>query len=344
MRILPSPCRTPRRGPRPGGRARRLRGWIGRLTWSNGSSISRAIRIRGCDFASALALGDTSDPRAVAALARIARRDAANRWIRTAVLSSCSDIGRSAIRGAHGGPIAAGRTSSLRPCSHCSSRSSRSSVRGIGPTRSTDSSTCWRPRTGHSPTAARLDAAQPLVLALAEGLRRSGGQLADRSRLRRGPAPRWSRGWCSVHGPKHGTSRRPSRRCLVRSNCWQRSTPTARATSCSSGSRQSSRWRCRSRRCGRWPRVARPTSPTSCCRGCAGSSRRSARRRSGRSSAAPTGPRPCCERSGRCGGPDISPGSIDPSDRAPLLKHRDPEIARLAQALFGVRRPARARR
>ncbi len=41
-------------------------------------------------FRVALALGDTTDERAVAALARIARRDAANRWIRTAVLSSCA--------------------------------------------------------------------------------------------------------------------------------------------------------------------------------------------------------------------------------------------------------------
>ncbi len=31
----------------------------------------------------------------------------------------------------------------------------------------------------------------------------------------------------------------------------------------------------------------------------------------------------------------ISPTSIEASDRAPLLKHRDPEIARLAQAVFG---------
>jgi putative heme-binding domain-containing protein len=38
------------------------------------------------------------------------------------------------------------------------------------------------------------------------------------------------------------------------------------------------------------------------------------------------------EKGGAAGG--ISPGLIDPADRAPLLKHRDPEIARLAQALF----------
>ena len=30
----------------------------------------------------------------------------------------------------------------------------------------------------------------------------------------------------------------------------------------------------------------------------------------------------------------LTPASIEPSDRAPLLKHRDPEIARLAQAIF----------
>ena len=40
-------------------------------------------------FSVALALGETSDPRAETALARIVVRDAANRWIRTAVLSSC---------------------------------------------------------------------------------------------------------------------------------------------------------------------------------------------------------------------------------------------------------------
>ena len=57
-------------------------------------------------FRVALALGETSDPRAVAALARIARRDGANRWIRTAVLSSCAGDGRSAVRGARDGPPA----------------------------------------------------------------------------------------------------------------------------------------------------------------------------------------------------------------------------------------------
>jgi putative heme-binding domain-containing protein len=34
-------------------------------------------------------------------------------------------------------------------------------------------------------------------------------------------------------------------------------------------------------------------------------------------------------------GTGLGPGSIDPADRAPLLKHRDPEIARLARAIFG---------
>ena len=41
-------------------------------------------------FRVAFALGDTSDARSVAALARIARRDGADRWICAAVLSSCA--------------------------------------------------------------------------------------------------------------------------------------------------------------------------------------------------------------------------------------------------------------
>src|SRR5205814_4507082 len=41
-------------------------------------------------FRLAFALGETSDPRAEAALARIVTRDAGNRWIRAAVLSSCT--------------------------------------------------------------------------------------------------------------------------------------------------------------------------------------------------------------------------------------------------------------
>jgi putative membrane-bound dehydrogenase-like protein len=41
-------------------------------------------------FRVALALGETANPRATAALARIARTDVTNRWIRAAVLSSCA--------------------------------------------------------------------------------------------------------------------------------------------------------------------------------------------------------------------------------------------------------------
>src|SRR5262249_12315621 len=40
-------------------------------------------------FQAAFSLGETKDPRAVTALARITRTDAANRWTLTAVLSSC---------------------------------------------------------------------------------------------------------------------------------------------------------------------------------------------------------------------------------------------------------------
>lgn len=46
-----------------------------------------AVRVR---FQVAFSLGETSDPRAVAALAAIARQDAADEWVRAAVLSSAS--------------------------------------------------------------------------------------------------------------------------------------------------------------------------------------------------------------------------------------------------------------
>src|SRR5262249_36757960 len=42
-------------------------------------------------FQTALALGNSRDSRAAAGLSQIARTDAANRWIRTAVLSSCPE-------------------------------------------------------------------------------------------------------------------------------------------------------------------------------------------------------------------------------------------------------------
>ena len=48
---------------------------------------SDTSRIR---FQAAFTLGETDDPRAIAALARIARRDGQDQWIRTAVLSSVS--------------------------------------------------------------------------------------------------------------------------------------------------------------------------------------------------------------------------------------------------------------
>ena len=47
-----------------------------------------AVRVR---FQVAFSLGETSDPRAVAALAAIARQDAADEWVRAAVLSSASN-------------------------------------------------------------------------------------------------------------------------------------------------------------------------------------------------------------------------------------------------------------
>ncbi len=57
--------------------------------------LERVLRLAGDDdprvrFRVALALGETSDRRAVTALVQIARRDVANRWMRAAVLSSCA--------------------------------------------------------------------------------------------------------------------------------------------------------------------------------------------------------------------------------------------------------------
>ncbi len=116
---------------------------------------SRDLRERVLDLASdpdsrvrfrvALALGETSDPGAVAALARIARRDGANRWIRTAVLSSCAATADRLFAELATGPSAdaPGRGNSW-------SRSWRSSASGTGPMRSTASSTCWRPGPGRA--------------------------------------------------------------------------------------------------------------------------------------------------------------------------------------------------
>ena len=89
MKTSPWPCRTTcrrsalRRSRWPPG------GWIGHRTCAGASSISRTTRMHG--FGSAWRWHwERRATRTVSALARIARRDGSNRWIRTAVLSSCA--------------------------------------------------------------------------------------------------------------------------------------------------------------------------------------------------------------------------------------------------------------
>ena len=260
------------------------RGWRARRICSGVSWNWSTTRILGCGSAWPSRWARRAMLAAVAALARIARRDGADRWIRAAVLSSCADDGRSTVRGAGDG------TGGRRP-RNCWSRSWRSSVRGTGPTRSVTSSTCWRPAKPGEPTSAgpRWSSRWPGACA--------GRAVGSRSiGPRPGPGPRWSRGWSSRPGRAALDPRRPSRRCWTPSRSWGRSTRRGRGASWWISSRRGGRWRSRSRRCGPWPRIATPTCRASCCRGCGRSSRRCDRPRSGRCSAAPTGPRPCCGR------------------------------------------------
>ena len=75
----------------------------GSLIGSSGDLLTRVVgladdaddRVR---LEVALALGDTSDPRAIGALAALARRDGAQQWMRAAILSSVRDRARDFLR------------------------------------------------------------------------------------------------------------------------------------------------------------------------------------------------------------------------------------------------------
>ena len=127
-------------------------------------------------FRVALALGDTSSARAVAALARIARRDSPNRWIRTAVLSSCTQIADQLFAELTTGPIAIGpeNTGDMQDLLQSlvaivGSRNRPDEVDGLFDRMAANN--------GASIEGSRLDEAQRMVLALARGVRRSGGQI-----------------------------------------------------------------------------------------------------------------------------------------------------------------------
>ena len=122
-------------------------------------------------FQTALALGDSSDPRVGKMLLSIARRDAANHWIRAAVLSSCDATAHRLDHGSLDG-CRAPPYQRLKP--NCSNNWPRSSGRGTSLLKSIASLIVWQLDV-HDPS--RLALRDRLVIGLARGLRRSGGQL-----------------------------------------------------------------------------------------------------------------------------------------------------------------------
>ena len=156
----------------------------------------------------------------------------------------------------------------------CWSRSSRSSVHGTGPMRSAASWMCWRPvMAARSSLAARR--ADRLVLALARGVRRSGGRLPiDPARA----AGRRAGRAAGRRSQDAGTGRADARAGAAgRHRGAEHDRPgrvagrppgSARAAAAAVGPGRGGAGD------GRGPH--RPTCPTSCCRGCGRSSRRSA--------------------------------------------------------------------
>jgi putative membrane-bound dehydrogenase-like protein len=117
-------------------------------------------------FRAAFAMGETTDPRAVAALARIARRDGADRWMRAAVLSSCAATADRLFAELATAPTA-GANEMLEPLvAIAGARNRPDEVRRVLDVLAAD-------RPGN--VGGERDR---LVLALARGVRRSGGRLA----------------------------------------------------------------------------------------------------------------------------------------------------------------------
>ncbi len=139
-------------------------------------------------FRVALSLGETSDPRAETALARIVVRDAANRWIRTAVLSSCASTADRLFVDLWTDP------SSPAPSANPADRAELLGqlVEIVGARNRPDEvgrvlDTLAAAKDVGPVDASGLDFRDRLVLALARGLRRSGHQLRGRSATRSEP-------------------------------------------------------------------------------------------------------------------------------------------------------------
>ncbi len=234
-------------------------------------------------FRVALALGDTSDERAVAPLAAIARRDVANRWMRGAVLSSCAATADRLFAELVSGTQSAGIETLLEEIVAIVER-------GAALRRSSVFSMLSRP------VMRRL----PKVRVIA-WFSRSHGPLAApaagwRSRtMLRAPAMRLSRGCSGRPRRAHSTRTRVSPRSSMRSKFWEPLIPMDRVPFSLSGSRPSNRRPCSAPQCGRWPRTTQRGFPRSCCRVCVGSVLQCRRPRSEHFSGAPTGREHCCE-------------------------------------------------
>ena len=299
-------------------------GWIGRRA-RKGSELDTDAdsRVR---FRVAFAMGETNDPRATAALARIARADVANRWIRAAVLSSCAttadrllvdrwqDTSRAAT--ASDPP----RAELLRQLAEIvGARNRPDEVGRVLDELAADGETraCCR---------ARARPADSVVLALARRRRR-----AVRWRSVRIPSGGGRPGRIWPLGPDGGPDEcarigSTGDRSLGRDRAGTRSLPDLPG--------RASRSPCRSPWCR--PGTGPPGMPPDLL------GRR--RIRAGGQAQPPSDAPSRAEwtkallrgvQGGGGGSAGLSPTLIEPADRAPLLKHRDPEIARLAQAVFG---------
>ncbi len=128
----------------------------------------------GVRFWTALALGNSHDPSVVPALEQIARTDGADRWIRTAVLSSCAETAADLLcelwKGAH--PPEAGATAGRAEIF-----TQLAQIVGAHNQPAEISRVLDQFATGKSDEA-RRGLRDRLILEIARGLRRSGGTLA----------------------------------------------------------------------------------------------------------------------------------------------------------------------
>ncbi len=128
-------------------------------------------------FWTALALGNSHDPRVVPALLQIARNDAANRWIRSAVLSSCAETAGDLLSMLWNN---ADHVDSRVAPSHAELLDQLAQIVGARNQSAELSRVLDQLAQGIS-SQSRRTLRDRLILELARGLRRSGGTLAARS-------------------------------------------------------------------------------------------------------------------------------------------------------------------